>query len=137
MSNTLYTKGREGFLAGDLDFDANTIKITLVSTASYTANTSNDTFYTVIPIGGRVKESDTNALSTKTTTSGIADAGDVTLSAVSGIPFHAIVIWQDSGSPSTSRLIAYIDTGTGLPASPNSGDITVQWAAGTSKIFCL
>jgi len=38
---------------------------------------------------------------------------------------------------STSRLIAWIDTGTNLPVTPNGGDITVQWDAGANRIFKL
>lgn len=33
--------------------------------------------------------------------------------------------------------IAYIDTGTGLPVTPNGSDITVTWDSGASKIFAL
>ena len=35
------------------------------------------------------------------------------------------MLWLDTGTPGTSRLIAYIDSGqTGLPVTPNGGDIT-------------
>jgi len=139
MTNHLFPIGRRGFLAGELDWDANTIRITLINRDNYpiSGGSVHEFYGKAIGITARVKESDTNALGTKTTVSGIADAGNVTLSAVSGAAFGAIVIWQDSGSPDTSRLIAYIDTGTGLPASPNSGDIEVQWSDGASNIYML
>ena len=42
------------------------------------------------------------------------------------------------GTESTSNLIAYMDTGmTGLPVTPNGGDITVQWANTSNRIFKL
>ena len=135
----LYPIGREGFLDGSIDWDTNTQKITLINIDNYkiSGGSAHQYYGKSVGITARVKESDTNALSTKTVTSGIADAGDVSLSAVSGAAFNAIIIWQDSGSPDTSRLIAYIDSGTGLPASPNSGDITISWSNGASKIFQL
>ena len=139
MTNHLYPIGRRGYLAGELDWDANTIRITLIDRDSYKiSGGSVHEFYGVVTaLAARVKVSDTNALGTKTTVSGIADAGNITLSAVSGNAVGAIIIWQDSGSVDTSRLIAYVDTGTGLPASPNSGDIEVQWSNGASAIFQL
>ena len=48
---------------------------------------------------------------------------------------EAIIIYVDSGTEATSPLIAYIDTATGLPITPNGGDIIVTWDNGTNKIF--
>jgi hypothetical protein len=47
------------------------------------------------------------------------------------------VIYKDTGTAATSPLIAYIDTATGLPVTPNGGDITVTWDNGSNKIFKL
>lgn len=64
------------------------------------------------------------------------DAADVTFSAVSGNSVEALVIYKDTGTPSTSPLIAYIDTvSSGLPVTPNGGSISVTWNA--SGIFAL
>ena len=35
------------------------------------------------------------------------------------------------------RVIAFIDTATGLPVTPNGGDITITWDNGANKIFKL
>jgi hypothetical protein len=35
------------------------------------------------------------------------------------------VLFVDTGNAATDALIAFIDTGTGLPVTPNGGDITV------------
>jgi hypothetical protein len=40
--------------------------------------------------------------STKTVTDGVADANDVTLTAVTGDPSEALVIYKDTGTESTS-----------------------------------
>lgn len=97
------------------------------------------TFFTQIPTAARIKIYE-STVGGKTVASGIADMDDMTLSAVSSVAasaIGAIVLFADSGSYSTSRLIAWIDTATGIPASPNSGDIVLQWSSGASKVFML
>lgn len=135
MSNALYDFGREGFLAADIDWDLDNIKAMLVDTALYTVNLATHQYLSDVAAGARVATSAN--LGTKTTTAGVADAGDVTFTAVSGASVEAVVIYQDTGVEATSRLIAYIDTATGLPVTPNGGDIGVQWDAGANKIFKL
>lgn len=73
-------------------------------------------------------------LTSKTATDGVLDAADVTLSAVTGDPSEGIVLYKDTGTASTSRLIALIDTATGLPITPNGGDISISWDNGNLKI---
>ena len=85
------------------------------------------------------------ALSSKTVTAGVADAADITFSAVaSNGSNHSLLIFQSSAvtggadvASSAQRVIAWIDTGTNLPAVPNSGDIAVAWDNGSNKIFKL
>ena len=135
MANALYDKGRQGFLEGSIDWDTDTIKVVLIDTADYTVNLATHQYLSDIPAAARVATS--TALSGKTVTNGVADADDLTLSAVSGDPSEALVIYQDTGTEGTSRLIAYIDTATGLPVTPNGGDINVAWDNGSNKIFKL
>lgn len=135
MANALYDKGREGFLDGSIDWDTDNIKAVLVDTADYTVNLSTHDNLDDIPSGARVATS--GNLASKTVTAGVADAADITFSAVTGDPCEAIVLYKDTGVESTSRLIAYIDTATGMPVTPNGGDITVQWDNGANKIFKL
>ena len=70
---------------------------------------------------------------------GVADAADVTFTAVpAGDPLEYILIFKDDGVDDVSSpLIALIDTATGLPITPNDGDITVAWDNGANKIFKL
>jgi hypothetical protein len=78
------------------------------------------------------------AFASKTFTAGVFDAADVTLVAVTGDPFESIVIYDNTpATEATKDLIAFIDTATGLPTTPNGGDITVQWDAGANRIFKL
>ena len=127
MANAIYGLGRESFLKGEISWSSDNIKTVLVDLADYTANLSTDQFLSDIAAGGRVATSAN--LASKTTTLGSADAADVTFSAVTGDISEALVIYQDTGTAGTSRLIAYIDTATGLPVTPNGGDIQVQWSA--------
>lgn len=143
MANALYDLGREGFLGGDIDWDAHNIKLGLIDNADYTVNLATHDFFDDVaadltPSGG------TDALvavsgnfASKTKTAGVADAADITLTAVSGDASESIIIFRDSGAVATSNLIAYIDTATGLPVTPNGGDIIIQFDNGANKIFKL
>lgn len=135
MANALYDKARQKFLAGELDWDADTIKVVLVDTATYTVDLASDEFLSAIPADERVATS--SALTNKSTTAGVADADDITFSEVMGDPCEALVIFKDTGDPDTSPLIAYIHVATGLPVTPNGGDINVTWDSGPNKIFKL
>jgi hypothetical protein len=135
MANALYDKGRESFLKGEILWNTDNIKVYLIDAADYTVNLSTDQFAS--DIAGAAKVATSGNLASKTTTAGVADAADITFTAVTGDPSEALVIWQDTGTQSTSRLIAYIDSATGLPVTPNGGDITVAWDNGSNKIFKL
>jgi hypothetical protein len=132
MATTLYDKGREGFLDGSIDWDTNDIRIILVDAADYTFSQAHDNLDD-IPAGARVATS--GALASKTVASGVADAADVTLTAVTGDPAEAIVIYKHTGTEATSRLIAYIDNFAAV--TPNGQDIVVQWDSGANRIFKL
>jgi len=146
-------------------------------------------------------------LTSPTVTNGVADAGDVTFTAVSGASVEAIAVFRDTGTASTSRMVALITgkhivtadatltagttlvvepvvagipngtvltfssgqtatvnatvnagdraitvlsttitsgaralapaTGSGLPVTPNGGNINITWDNGANKIFKL
>ncbi len=135
MSNALYEKGREGFLAGEIDWDTDVIKAVLIDAADYTVNLAAHQFLSDIPLAARVATS--AALTGKTVDNGVADAADLVFPTVNGDHVEALVIYQDTGTAGTSRLIAYIDTAAGLPVTPNGGDINVAWDNGANKIFKL
>lgn len=135
MSNALYEKGREGFLAGEIDWNTDVIKAVLIDAADYTINLAAHQFLSDIPLAALVATS--AALTGKTVDNGVADAADLTFPTVNGDHVEALVIYQDTGTAGTSRLIAYIDTATGLPVTPNGGDINVAWDNGANKIFKL
>lgn len=68
---------------------------------------------------------------------GTFDGANLTYTAVTGDVCEALIIYRkNSGANTTWRLVCYLDTSiTGLPVTPNGGDITVTWHA--SGIFTL
>jgi hypothetical protein len=135
MANALYDAGRQGFLDGSIDFDTDDIRVILVDTADYTVNLATHDNLDDVPAAARVAVS--ASLAGKSVTAGVADANDVTLNTVTGDPSEALILYKHTGVESTSRLIAYIDTATGLPVTPNGGNITIAWDNGANKIFKL
>lgn len=133
MANALYDFGRQKFLEGSIAWLTDTIKVALVKTA-YAVNLATDQFVTDLGANILVRSS---ALTTKTSTAGVADADDVLYAALSGAQVSYIVVYKDTGADATSPLIAYYDTATGMPFTPSGGDVTVQWSAGASKMFKL
>lgn len=126
MANTLYDYARQRFLEAQINWMTDTIKVVLVDTGAYTPQTAVHQYLADIPISARIAGPVT--LTAKATTGGAADAADCTFTSVTGPSIEAIVIYSDSGSEATSPLIAFIDTATGLPITPNGGDITPRYA---------
>jgi hypothetical protein len=73
------------------------------------------------------------------TIDGEARGNDLTYSAVATTTgtLSAFVLYKDSGTESTSDLVAYFDTATNLPIPANGGDITIQWSTSPNYIFKL
>lgn len=287
MANSIFEKGREGFLGATIDWDADTIKCALLDLATADAGIkaitgatnatpivvtatshgfANGDLVFIDGVGGNLaanglwkianqaantfelqRPDGTNAvgsgaytsggyavcigpsgagdnwddfdgalvgtaqtLTSPTITNGVADAADVTFTAVSGNTVEALGIYKDTGTPSTSKMIALITgkhivtvardasasdttlwveplaaaipnstvltfsngfsatltaapsagarslsvsslanaiaaghralapaTGSGLPVTPNGGNIVVTWAAAVPNIFKL
>ena len=100
MANALYDLGREAFLNGDIDWTADNIRVILGDAADYTVNLSTHDFLDDVPAAARVAVS--GNLASKTSAAGVADAADVTLTAVVGDPCEFIIIYQHTGTESTS-----------------------------------
>lgn len=104
----------------------------LVDTGTYTYSDEHEFYSSLSGVVGTDQE-----ITTKTISNGTFDGDNVTFTAVSGNSCEAIVLYRkNAGANTTWRLIAYIDTSvTGLPVTPNGGDITITWNA--SGIFTL
>lgn len=146
MANALYDPGREGFLLGEIDWDTAVIKAALVRLTAGGAAVFTASHKFVSDLTATHTLAATSAaLSSKTGTSGVANAGTVTFTAVAAnVNNHVLILFQSSAvtggadvAATAQRLIAWIDTGTNIPVVPNGGDITVTWDTGANKIFKL
>ena len=133
MASALYTPFKVLLLGGDIDLASDTIKAVLIDTADYTFSAAHD-FYNDASAGA---VGTPQTIANVTITGGVFDGDDVTFTSVTGDQCEAIVIYKDTGNTATSPLIAYIDSATGLPVTPNGGDITITWDSGANKIFSL
>lgn len=132
MANAIYPKYKQSLLAGDanadLDNDTTTdgVYVALVDTGTYTYSAAHQFYSDLTGIVGTDQR-----ITAPTVTNGLLDGGDVIFPTVSGASVEALVIYRkNSGANTTWRLVAYIDTGaTGLPVTPNGGNITVTWNA--------
>lgn len=115
--------------------DTDTIKVVGVDHGTDTPVPATDQFLSDITAGARIFTS--AGLANKSGASGVFDADDITITAVTGASIESIVLYKDTGSAATSPLILYVDTATGLPFTPNGGDLTIQWDNGANKIFAL
>lgn len=132
--SAFYDTGRNAFALGDIDWVADDIREIYVDSADYTLDLINDDFLDDIPAGARVS---TTAMAGKSASAGVLDATDTVHSAVTGDVFEYIVQYKHTGTEGTSQLILLYDTATGLPATPNGGDITTEYDDGANKIAKL
>ncbi|MEN9418433.1 MAG: hypothetical protein RI988_2053 [Pseudomonadota bacterium] len=134
MANALYPLWKQQLLqfTANNNLSAGTVKVALIDTGTYTYSAAHQ-FWTS---ASAASIGTPQTIGTKTFTNGTFDGADVTFTAVTGASVEALIIWIDTGTAGTSPLVAYIDTSvTGLPVTPNGGDITITWNA--SGIFTL
>ena len=139
MANALYPLWKQNILKCDTDYELDSAEGTtgvyaaLVDTGTYTYSAAHQYYSSLSGIAGTDQE-----ILTKTQTSGTFDGTDLTYTAVAaGNSIEAIVLYRkNAGANTTWPLIAYLDTSiTGLPVTPNGGNITITWDA--SGIFTL
>lgn len=132
MANAIYPLWKAAIMQASANSSlSGTVKVALVDTGTYTYSSAHEFLSSLT---GRVGTDQT--LTTKTFTNGTFDADNATWTSVSGNSVEAVVIYIDTGVAGTSRLVAFLDTGfTGLPVTPNGGNITVTWDA--AGIFTL
>lgn len=132
MANAIYPKYKQAIIQSAANSSlTGTVKAALVDTSTYTYSAAHEFLSSLTGVVGTAQ-----TIGTKTYTDGVFDGDNLTYTAVSGASAEAIVIYIDTGTAGTSRLVAYLDSGfTGLPVTPSGGDITVTWAA--SGIFAM
>jgi hypothetical protein len=132
MANAVYPKYKEFFLGASANISLNVNDATdgpfvsLVDTGTYTYNSAHDFYDDITGVVGTPQR-----IVNPTIVNGLFDGDNCTFTAVSGNSVEALVIRRNNaGASSTQKVVAYIDTSvTGLPVTPNGGDITITWNA--------
>jgi len=119
--NQLYTPAREKFLTGQLDWRVLDVRLILVS-ATYIFSTNHE-FLDSIPLAARVADGD---VLNETTTDGFAQGDQVLFPGLLGDEITQIILYANTGAESTSPLIAYYDTVTGVPFTPTGIDYYIS-----------
>lgn len=147
MANALYPIYKSALLAASTNVSLNVDTTTdgpyatLADTGTYSYSAAHDFYNDLSGLVQSAGSDNVSRISTPTVSSvadGRFDGDNCTLaSCTAGNSLEAIIIYRhNSGANTTWRLVAFIDTGaTGLPVTPNGGDITITWHA--SGIFQL
>lgn len=128
----LYAAARNGFLVGEINWVGDSIMATLLDVTTYVVDLAAHNMIEDVPAEARVS---TVSLTGRSATNGVAKADSPTFPGVTGPEVGALVLWIDTGSEISSRLIAYIDNVVGLPTTPSGSGVPVQWDA--RGIFAL
>lgn len=135
MANFIFDSFRNQALGTGtrVDLDGETINGMFVDHADDTPGVTDDNIDDIASAARVPAEASCPALGSKTIGSvgvGVFDAADTVFTTLSGDQSESLIIYKDTGTESTSSLIARWDTATGLPLTPNGADVTVVWAAG-------
>lgn len=134
MPSKLYGNFLLKALNKEVDFDSDTIKVALLS-SSYTPDQDAHDYFNDVSsyeVSGTGYTSGGNTLGSKTATYDSAtnvivlDAADTTWSS-STITARYAVIYDSTGTASTSPLIGYVDFGS--DQSSTNGNFTITWDA--------
>lgn len=132
MANAFYPLWKEAVMnaSTNVSLNVNTsqdgVYCALVDTGTYTYSAAHQFYSTLTGVVGTDQR-----ISTPTVTTGTFDGDDLTFTSVSGASVEALVfVRHNSGANTTWRLVLYLDTSqTGLPVTPNGGNITITWNA--------
>jgi hypothetical protein len=134
MSSIIPNATKKNLMNGGIDLDTDTIKVMLL-TSTHSNNADTQEFIDDVSaneVSGAGYNAGGATLANKTVTQdntddeGVFDADDVSWAA-SSITARYAVIYKDTGTASTSPIIAIIDFGEDKVSS--SGTFTITWAA--------
>lgn len=115
---------------GTVDPLSDTFRVYGIVVASYTVNLSTHSVLSSVPGGARIGFA---TLGSKTITSGVFDAADVTITNPSLLSCGALILVKWTGADATSQLGFYDDT----IAASVSNPVNVAWDSGANKIWKL
>lgn len=128
--NTIFGGTGGGGAQLDLDAAGTDVRIILYDEGADAYNAADD-FLDDILAGARIQVSAAVASKTVGTAgTGAFDHADVTFTAVTGASVESLEYYNHTGTEATAQLIVNIDSATGLPVTPNGGNINWTPAAG-------
>ena len=134
MANTVQNAIRNGVWNSGLpDLTTLTIRPMFVDNADDTVVAGDDFIDDVLSAARVPAIASCPALASKTNGVvgvGVFDAADPVFTSLTGDASEQLIMFEDSGVESTSDIICFWDTATGLPLTPNGGNVTVVGAAG-------
>ena len=132
MANKIYPEfmlaRARGTSTEDLASAGVNVKAVLVDLGAYTYSDAH-VFLSDIPVGARIATSGNvaNKSVSRVVDDVMFDCDDFDIVIAAAQPTIEAIVWYiDTGTPATSRLIRYYDTGTGLPFTPSASGETRQ-----------
>lgn len=139
MANALFTAFKQGLLNAEFDLNTASVKAALVR--GYAFSAAHATVADVVAAGGTINGTSA-ALANPTIAGGVFDADDTAITTAANASDHGLLVFQASAvtggadvAQSSQKLIAWLDTGTGLPVQPGTGTVAVTWDPGTNRIL--
>ncbi len=134
MATVIHTDWLNGMLGSPthsvIDFDTDNIDASLLDQTDAGTITASTVDYDEVDAATVVATAD---VSVSSISGGVVTlSGAVTFSSVSGDAADYLAVWKNSGTPATSPLaITWDSATTGLPVTPNGGDIVATWGSNT------
>ncbi len=137
MANALYPSAKVALLTEAFgNLSSATLKAILVDD-SYTYSASHNALDDLTGTLGTAEDL-TGATVTAVSANAVFDADDLVFTGIAASEtVQAVIIYLDTGTPSTSLLLGFFDTGVNLPLTTTGADINVVWSSGSSKIFAF
>lgn len=139
MANASYTAFKNGIMGGQFDLDTAVTKCALVALYVFSAT---HTFLSDVTTAGGVINGTPAVLANPNLTGGVFDADDCTITTTASASTHALIVYQASAitggadlAPTAQRLMFFFDTGTNLPITPGTGNVTITWPGPPNKIY--
>ena len=134
MATIVHTELLQGMLGNpthsQIDWDTNNIDASLLDQTDSGTITAATVDYDEVNAATVVATGD---LTISSVTGGVVSStAGITFSSVTGDAADYLAVWKNSGTPSTSPMgVTWDSATTGLPVTPNGGDITATWGSNT------